>query len=232
MSTRPAAKTRAILLDVDGTLVDSNESHARAWVEAFEEAGVDVPFDQVRRAIGMGGDKLMPAVSGISEESPQGRQISTRRGEIFRSKYLPSLTALPGSRALAMELKRRGFTLVAASSASRDELSKLLRIAGVDDLLEGRTSSDDADESKPAPDIIEAALQRAHATPQEAVLIGDTPYDVEAGERAGVPTIGFRSGGWNDEGLRGAIAIYDGPADLLTHLHASPVAQTDTGAHR
>ncbi len=209
---------KAVLFDIDGTLVDSNDAHAQAWVDAFAEAGVTVDPVKVRRCIGMGGDKLMPAVSGLSEDSPQGKQISKRRGEIFPTKYLPEVKPFPGGAALVKSVKDRGLTAVAASSAKADELRALLKVAGVDDLLDAATSSDDAEESKPDPDIVQTALQRAHAKPSQAVMIGDTPYDIEAAARAGVATIAFRCGGWDDESLRGAIAIYDGPWDLLAHL--------------
>lgn len=212
------------LFDVDGTLVDSNDAHARAWVDAFAEAGVMVDFTKVRRAIGMGGDKLMPSVSGISEESSLGERISKRRREIFKSKYLPDVQPFRGASDLVATIKARGLTATAASSAKRDELESLLRIAGASALLDERTSSDDAEESKPDPDIVQAALQKAGATAGEAVMIGDTPYDIEASQRAGVAAIAFRCGGWQDADLRGALAIYDGPWDLLARLNESPLA--------
>jgi HAD superfamily hydrolase (TIGR01509 family) len=218
----------AILLDIDGTLVDSNDAHAHAWVAAFAEAGITVDFARVRRCIGMGGDKLMPEVSGMQEESPQGHRISKRRGEIFTSEWLPTLRPFRDVERLAAALKSRGFRLVAASSAKKKELRALLQIAGVDTMLDGATSSDDAEESKPDPDIIEAALTQADATPGEAVMIGDTPYDVAAAARAGVATIAFRCGGWGDKDLTGAIAIYDGAWDLLAALDASPIARRRT----
>jgi HAD superfamily hydrolase (TIGR01509 family) len=214
---------KAGLFDVDGTLVDSNDAHARAWVEAFAEAGIRVSYDEVRRAIGMGGDKLMPAVAGLSEDSPEGKRIAKRRQEIFAQKYLPHIRPLPGASDLVRALKARGYTLVAASSAKKEELQALLKIAGVDGLLDAATSSDDAEESKPDPDIVQAALKRAHAQPDEAIMIGDTPYDVEAARAAGVRVIALRSGGWTDEDLRGADAVYDDPADLLAHLDDSPL---------
>ena len=213
-----------ILLDVDGTLVDSNDAHAQAWVSAFTEAGLNVDFDRVRRCIGMGADKLLPEVANIREDDPLGRHISRRRGEIFRREWLPQLKPQRDAARLLAALKDRGFTLVAASSAKRQELEPLLDIAGGAWLMDEQTSSDDADASKPEPDIIHAALERARAHPSEAVMIGDTPYDVEAAARAGVGTIAFRCGGWSDEPLRGAIAIYDGPWDLLAQLDSSPVA--------
>jgi HAD superfamily hydrolase (TIGR01509 family) len=215
---------RAVLFDIDGTLVDSNDAHAHAWVEAFAEQGITVDFAKVRRSIGMGGDKLMLAVAGISEDSPEGKRISTRRSEIFKTKYLPSLKPFPGARELVAALKSRGFTVVAASSAKKDELRALLAVVGAETLLDAATSSDDAEESKPDPDIIHAALEQARCEAAEAVMIGDTPYDVEAATRAGVRVIAFRCGGWRDEDLRGAIAIYDGPADLLARLDESPLS--------
>ena len=212
-----------MLLDVDGTLVDSNDAHAHAWVSAFAEAGVTVDFTRVRRCIGMGGDKLMPEVSGIADDTPEGQRIAKRRGEIFTSDWLPQLQPLRDSERFVRALKDRGYTLVAASSAKKKELRPLLELAGAAWFLDGATSSDDAEESKPDPDIIEAALKQAKVSAREAVMVGDTPYDIEAARRAGVATIGFRSGGWRDEDLAGAIAIYDGPWDLLAKLDDSPL---------
>jgi HAD superfamily hydrolase (TIGR01549 family) len=212
-----------ILFDVDGTLVDSNDAHAQAWISAFAEAGTTVDPAEVRRCIGMGGDKLMPVVSGIQEDSPEGQQISRRRREIFKTDHLPHLRAFPDADRLVAILKERGFTLVAASSAKRDELRPLLRIANAERLLDDTTSSDDAEESKPDPDIIQAALKKSGAAPQDALMIGDTPYDIAAALRAGVGPIAFRCGGWDDSALRGAIAIYDDPADLLARLDESPL---------
>ncbi len=215
---------RAVLFDIDGTLVDSNDAHAHAWVEAFAEHGITVEYGQVRRRIGMGGDKLMPEVSGLTEDSPIGQRISKRRREIFTAKYLPRLKPFAGASELVAAVKDRGLTAVAASSAKKDELKKLLEIAGASSLMDDATSSDDAEESKPDPDIVHAALKQAKSEPSDAVMVGDTPYDIEAAQRAGVRVIAFRSGGWRDEDLAGAEAVYDGPADLLARLDESPLA--------
>jgi HAD superfamily hydrolase (TIGR01509 family) len=215
---------KAVLFDVDGTLVDSNDAHADAWVTAFRDHGVNVDWLKVRRSIGMGGDKLMPAVSGISEESPQGAAIANERGRIFKRDFLPHIKPFRNAARLVAAVRERGYTAVAASSAPKDELTPLLKIAGAESLIDAKTSSDDAEESKPEPDIIIAALGRAEASAGEAIMIGDTPYDVEAARRAGVKVIGFRSGGWSDGDLDGAIAIYDGPWDLLAKLDDSPLA--------
>jgi HAD superfamily hydrolase (TIGR01509 family) len=213
----------AVLFDVDGTLVDSNDAHARAWVDAFAEHGIQIDFALARRCIGMGGDKLMVEVSGVTKESPRGAAISERRVEIFAERYLPQLQPFKDAARLVATLRTRGHTTVAASSATRDELEPLLAVAGVTAFMEASTSSDDAEESKPDPDIIQAALKKAGAAPAAAVMIGDTPYDVEASLRAGVAVIAFRCGGWSDADLRGAVAIYDGPWDLLAHLEQSPL---------
>ena len=216
---------KAVLFDVDGTLVHSNDAHAHAWVRAFAEHGIDVSFDAVRRAIGMGGDKLMPRVSHLTEDSDEGRQIAELRKEIFRRDCLPRLQPLRQAGELVAAVKALGLTTVAASSAKKDELRPLLEIAGADALMDAMTSSDDAEESKPDPDIIEAALARAGVAASEAIMIGDTPYDIEAARRAGVRTIAFRSGGWDDGDLAGAIAVYDGPWELLQQLDHSPLNQ-------
>jgi len=219
------SKYSTILFDVDGTLVDSNDAHAEAWVQAFAEQGIDVPFSEVRRCIGMGGDKLMPTVAGIEEETPDGEAISRRRGEIFLERFLPSVMPFRGAEALVTVLRSRGFTLVAASSAKKQELKPLLRRAGAETLMDAKTSSDDAEESKPDPDIVHAALARVSARASESVLIGDTPYDAAAARRAGVAFIGFRCGGWGDADLDGALVVYDGPWALLDELDASPLTQ-------
>ena len=215
----------AVILDVDGTLADSNDAHARAWVEAFAEHGIVVPFDRVRRAIGMGGDKLMPAVSGLAEDSPQGERISTRRGEIFKERYLPAIGAFPRTRDLLRRLLDDGFTLAVASSAKEDELGPLLERAGVQDLVRRRTSSDDAANSKPDPDIVRAAMREAGVSDSRAeppaVMIGDTPYDVEAAARAGIPIVALECGGWSRDELRGAAEVYASPSDLLARYDRS-----------
>jgi len=173
----------------------------------------------------MGADKLLPAAAGLDAESPEGKRIAKRRGEIFRARSLPELRALDGSRDLLLRLKARGLRLVVASSAAEEELTPLLRIAGADDLVDRKTSGDDVERSKPDPDIVAAALRHLGSSPDQAVMIGDTPYDVEAARAAGVSCIAFRSGGWSDADLAGAIAIYDGPRALLQELDASPLAR-------
>ncbi len=219
--TAPAV-TKGVLLDVDGTLLDSNDAHALAWVDALEEQGLTVPFEKIRPLIGKGGDKLLAEVAKIDLESPEGEALSKRRRAIFESVYLERLLPFAGTRALLERLRTMGLRLVVATSASGDELTGLLRQAGVIDLIDAEATSSDAERSKPDPDIIHAAIARAKLPPRELVMLGDTPYDVEASRKAGVRVIAFRSGGgWSDADLEGASAIYDGPGELLAELEDS-----------
>ncbi len=215
-------KVRGVLLDVDGTLVDSNEAHANAWVEAMAEAGIDVVFSKVRRLIGMGGDKLLPASCGFEAESPEGKQIIARRQEIFKTRYLPNLKPFPKAEELLARMHRDGLKLVVASSAKADELKPLLRICGGDKYIDANTSSDDAEHSKPDPDIVQAALQQIHLEHTEAIMLGDTPYDIGAAHKAGVRVVALRCGGWSDANFGNALAVYEDPADLLAQYDQSP----------
>lgn len=217
---------RGVILDLDGTLVDSNDAHAQAWVDAFTEAGYDVPFDRVRRLIGMGGDKLMPTAIGVEKESEEGQRLDERRGEVFKARYLPEIRPFPDVAALLQRMKQDGHRIVVASSSKEDDLERLLEIAGVTDLVDEYTSVDDIDESKPAPDAVHAALDKLGTTPAQTIMLGDTPYDIEAAHHAEVPIIALRSGGWDDADLEGAVAVYDDPADLLAQYDTSPLALT------
>src|SRR5580765_7570261 len=194
---------RGVILDVDGTLVDSNDAHAHAWMEALTEAKIPVPFEKVRRLIGMGGDKLLPLVAGLEEDSQKGWHISARRGEIFKQKYMPRLRAFPGAKELLAHMHAQGLRLVVASSAKENELKPLLRICGADAVIEDKTSSDDAENSKPDPDIIQAALKDLSLAGTEVLMLGDTPYDIEAATRTGVATVALCSGGWSKAELAG-----------------------------
>ena len=218
-------KIGAVILDVDGTLVDSNDAHARAWVEALAEHGITVPFEDVRRAIGMGGDKLLPRVAGIRDDSPEGQAVSRRRASIFKRNYLPHIRAFPAARRLLERFIDADLQLAVASSAKEDELEALLQLAGVADLISAQTSSDDAESSKPDPDIVVAAIEQVRVERERIIMLGDTPYDVEAATRAGIRIVALECGGWTARALRGALAVYESPEDLLRHLDESPFAQ-------
>jgi HAD superfamily hydrolase (TIGR01509 family) len=215
---------RAVIFDVDGTLVDSNDQHARAWVDSLAEAGFPVPYEKIRPLIGMGGDKVLPMLTGIKDDDAKGKRIAERREQIFAERYLPQVRAFPGARELLVRLRAEGLRLAVASSSKEDMLKRLLALVGAEDLLETKTSSDDAENSKPDPDIVKAALHRLGEPHDAVVMVGDTPYDIEAAGRAGIQSIAFRSGGWKDPDLRGAAEIYDGPADLVANIDRSMVA--------
>jgi HAD superfamily hydrolase (TIGR01509 family) len=223
----PGGALHTVLLDIDGTLIDSNDAHARAWVDALAAHGYVVPFEQVRPLIGMGGDKLIPELTGLDPESDEAKRIGDTRSRIFLERELPTLRPTPGARELLEHMKSRGLELVVATSARKDEVDALLTQAGVADLIEAASSADDAERSKPDPDIVRAALRKVGRPASHSLMIGDTPYDIDAARGALVPIIALRCGGWDDESLAGAVAIYDHPADLLAHYEESPLG---TGA--
>ncbi|CAN5745273.1 HAD family hydrolase [soil metagenome] len=218
-------RIRAVILDVDGTLIHSNDAHARAYIDAGEELGHKMEFEKVRRLIGMGGDKLLPRAAGLEEDSEEGEKVAERKKQIFKERYLPTLKPTPGARQLLHRLRDDGMKLVVATSAKKDEMGELLEQAEIADLIQDATSASDAEESKPNPDIVEAALEQAGFPVDQVVMIGDTPYDVEAATRAGVRIIAVRTGGWSDEDLGGAIAVYEDPRELLEQFDDSPLGR-------
>jgi phosphoglycolate phosphatase-like HAD superfamily hydrolase len=227
----PGPALRTVLLDIDGTLIDSNDAHARAWVDALRTHGYVIPFEEVRPLIGMGGDKLVPNLTGLDPESDEAERMSEMRSTLFLERELPTLRPTRGARALLEHLTSLDLELVIATSATADEVHALLERAGVADLLPLASSSDDADRSKPDPDIVQAALRLSGSFAASSLMVGDTPYDIEAAARAQVPAIALRCGGWwDDAALRGAIAIYDDPAALLTGQVIARFQRTHSGS--
>jgi HAD superfamily hydrolase (TIGR01509 family) len=219
------------LFDVDGTLIDSNGTHADTWTEALREHGIAIDAVSIRPLIGMGGDKLLLAAANIDEASELGRSITRRKKELFAQR-LRNLHPTHGARSLVQFLLQLNVGLVIATSADDREMNDLLKRAGVDDLIPRRTSKDDAEESKPDPDIVQGAMKRLHARPQTTIMIGDTPYDIEAALRAGIRTIALRCGGyWSDADLVGAVDIFDDPAAFLEHLRHRRQQQPDSPIH-
>jgi HAD superfamily hydrolase (TIGR01509 family) len=208
---------------MDGTLLDSNAAHVHAWVEALREHGREVSEQDIWPWVGMGGDNLLPAAVKISKESPEGKKIAERRGEIFKSRYLEPLKPFPEVRPLLERMRKDGLRLIIATSSPEDEVKKAIEIVGIGDLLEDTTSASDAARSKPDPDVVQAALDRLKLTAGEVLMLGDTPYDIQAAGKIGIGVIAFRCGGFRDEDLKGAIAIYDGAADLLARYDDSPL---------
>jgi HAD superfamily hydrolase (TIGR01549 family) len=189
----PGPALRTVLLDIDGTLIDSNDAHARAWVDALRTHGYVIPFEEVR--------------------------------PLFLKRELPTLRPTKGARALLEHLTAIGLELVVATSSKSSEVQALLEQAGVADLIPLASSAEDGERSKPDPDIVKAALRMSKSLAARSVMVGDTPYDIEASARAKVPSIALRCGGWwNDAALRGATAIYDDPAELLARLEESPIS--------
>jgi HAD superfamily hydrolase (TIGR01549 family) len=220
----PGDALQVVLLDIDGTLIDSNAAHARAWIGALAAHGYVVTFEQIRPLIGMGGDKLLPILVGLDPKSEEVERIAETRTELFRHA-LPTLRATRGARDLLELLRGEGFELVVATSAQEDEVTAILRQAGVAYLIGTTASADDAERSKPDPDIVQAALHKSRRYAFQSIMIGDTPYDIEASAHARVPAIALRCGGWwSDDALRGALAIYDDPADLSLNFATSPLS--------
>ncbi len=215
---------KAVLLDVDGTLLRSNEAHALAWSRALGEFGYDVPPETVRRWIGMGGDKVLRRVDeSLSDDHGPGKAISARRQDIFLHECVATLRPTNGARALLERLGAEKLQRVVATSAKKGELAALLDAAGIADQVDAATTSDDAERSKPDPDIVNEALKKASCAPEEAVYLGDTPYDVAAAHRAGVAAVALTCGGWDRSDLVDAEAVYEDPADLLRGLDTAPL---------
>ncbi len=214
---------KSVFFDIDGTLDDSNDAHAQSWVDAFAEGGLSVPFDRIRPLIGMGADKLMDSLAlGFAADSEQAASAKNRRKAIFLSRYLPQLVAFPGARELVLFVKSAGLTCVVASSASPQELEPLLEIAGVAGLFDHAVSPDEVAASKPDPDVVAAALAWSRTSSADAVMIGDTKYDIEAAHRAGVKCIALRCGGSAPADLEAADAMFDTPLALVTALQQQP----------
>lgn len=220
---------KAIIFDIDGTLLDSVDLHAQAWQEAFRHFGHEIPYSDIRSQIGKGGDQLLPVFLSEEERKARGKEIEEYRGKLFKEKYLPKVKPFPGVRELFEKIKQNGQQVALASSAKGDELKTFEKIANIEDLVEVETSSADAKRSKPHPDIFEAALARLgdQVQKEEVIVVGDSPHDAEGAKRAQLRTVGVRCGGFPEADLRaaGCIAIYDGPEDLLHGYERSPLSK-------
>ena len=218
----------AVIFDIDGTLVDSVDLHAQAWKETFKHFGKGVPYEQVRRQIGKGGDQLLPVFFSTEELESFGEELEEYRSKIFKRDALPRVRAFPSVRELFERIKQNGKRVALASSAKEEEVKVYKKIANIEDLVEEETSADDADKSKPHPDIFVAALQGLGADRDRVTVVGDTPYDAEAARKAGIKyIIGLLSGGFPEAELRaaGMCEIYQDPADLLEHYEESVIGR-------
>jgi HAD superfamily hydrolase (TIGR01509 family) len=219
---------RAAILDVDGTLVDTNYHHALCWYRAFREQGIAPPLWRLHRHVGMGGDKYVAAVAGGAVEERHGDTLRDRWEELF-DEQLGEISALPGAHELVADLKERGLTVVLATSSVASHAHAFLDLLEVRDLADAWTTKDDVDESKPAPDLVEVALEKAGT--RDAVMVGDTPWDCRAATEAGLPTIAVLTGGFSDDELReaGAAAVFESADELRRRLHETPLrGQSET----
>lgn len=213
----------AVIFDVDGTLVDSVDLHARAWQETLAHFGHEVGFPEIRSQIGKGGDQLMPVFMSPAEIKSRGKTVETFRSELFKKNYFSKVKAFPGVRDLFQRLIEDRWKIALASSAKAEDLTTYKKICEITDLLDAETSSDDAEKSKPYPDIFQAAVGQLNVPPQDCWVIGDSPYDAEAATKAGISSVGFLSGGFSPEDLwaAGYRHLYEGPADLLAQYSHS-----------
>jgi HAD superfamily hydrolase (TIGR01509 family) len=231
VQTVPAERRRveAVLLDLDGTLLDSNDQHAKAWVDAFAEAGIETSFESVRELIGVGGAQIAEHIAKVRADDPKNARLCERADEILHERYLSEIQPQPCAFELVAKLRERGFRIAIATSTSAKNLPVLLSILGIEDLVDACTNADDVERAKPAPDVVCAALEKIGARAERAIMIGDTPYDVKAARAAGVAIIALRCGGWNYDALDGAIEIFLDPCDLLRNWMQTPFRSSIEG---
>jgi HAD superfamily hydrolase (TIGR01509 family) len=217
---------KAILFDVDGTLVDSNDLHAAAWVEAFAEFDIVIRHADVHDQIGKGGDNLMPALLDQAVVDQHGEAISDARSRIYKEHHAIKVKPFPDVAALFQRAREDGWKIVLATSGEPEEVEPHIDKLGVRDLVDVVTTATDAEHSKPDPDIFAAALTKVGAEAADAIVVGDSPYDIQAAAKLGLRTIAVRSGGFDDRVLMeaGAVAIYDNPADLFARYADSLLA--------
>ena len=213
------------ILDIDGTLVDTNYHHAVAWYRAFRQSSIDLPVWRIHRHIGMGGDQMVAALTDDRTEHEKGDQIRAAE-KVLYMELIAEVSPMEGSRELIEDLKRRGHSVVLASSAKADEVDHYLDLLHARELTDAWTTSADVEETKPEPDLVRSALDRAGGEAFEAVMIGDTPWDIQAARNAGVPTIAVRTGGFGVDELRqaGAVAIFESVGELLERLGETGLA--------
>ncbi|MFL6619233.1 MAG: HAD family hydrolase [Povalibacter sp.] len=216
---------QAVLFDVDGTLVDSNEFHVAAWTHAFKVAGHPVPAERIRQQIGKGADMLIPSLLPQLTAEEQ-KPIAATHKKVFREQYMPRVVAFPRAAELIDTLHAQGTKVLLASSSDRVEVEHYMELLDVSSSVADIASGDEAERSKPAPDVFASALAKAAPLKaDEVIAVGDTPYDAISAAKCGIRTVAVRSGGFADDLLRsaGAIAIYDSVADLLERLRDSPL---------
>lgn len=223
-----AMQLKALILDIDGTLLDSNWQHVDAWSEAFAKEGYHFDRQVIHDQVGKGGDNLVPTLVPDAPDDVQKR-LEKAEGRIYREKYRDTVRPFPGARDLIVEANKRSQKVVLASSANGPDLDFYVDLLDAKELLSSTTSKDDVEHSKPCPDIFEAALEKLGVGPEEAVVVGDTPFDIAAAAKIGLRTIAVRSGDFTDEQLTGAVEIYDHVAELLANYDNSYLSRSSPG---
>jgi HAD superfamily hydrolase (TIGR01549 family) len=221
-ANRPAVPRRSgvasFIFDIDGTLIDSNELHARAWSDAFREFGRRVPLETIRMHIGKGGDLLVPDVLDARGMREVGKKIRDYRKTRFAEKYLPRVRPFPGISEAFTFLREKGISIVLASSSAPEEVEAYVALLGIEDLIDDTTSAGDAEHSKPSPEIFDVALERITGPKSRTVIVGDTPYDILAAHRAATPVAAVRCGGFPEETLEKAEWLFDDVPSLVRRL--------------
>ncbi len=217
---------RAVIFDLDGTVVDSNDLHAEAWDETFRHYGKQFPYQDLRRQIGKGGDQYLPVFLSPREIQEIGPEVEKFRSDLFKRKYLERVKPFPRVKELFQRIRDDGKRIALASSGNEAEVTHYAELAKLGGLFETQTTKSDVDHSKPAPDVFLAALRLLGTGADETIVIGDTPYDIQAAKKAQMQTIGVLCGGFPEDELRayGAVAIFRDPADLLERYERSPIA--------
>src|SRR5579875_2456640 len=212
-----------LLTDIDGTLVDSNALHAEAWRRAFEHFGIQIGMDEAWRQIGKGADQLIPTFVPEPERERLEKPLKEVRKEIFHRDYMPRIVPFAKAHDLLVRIRDAGIRIVLATSSNPEDLAPYGKLLGMDDLVDAASSSGDAKSSKPAPDIFAAALKKSGKQPDQAIALGDTPWDAQAAGKLGIPVIGLTCGGWKRNDLRdaGCAEVWQDPADLLLHFSES-----------
>jgi HAD superfamily hydrolase (TIGR01509 family) len=217
---------KVLLSDIDGTLVDSNCLHAESWRRTFEHFGIEVGLDEAWRQIGKGGDQLIPVFATPHDRKHLEESIKQYRSELMKREYMPRMVAFAKARELLVRVKKAEMRIVLATSAKADDLAFYKRLVGMEDLVDDEATSSDAQESKPEPDIFVAALTKAGSEAEDAIALGDTPYDAEAAGKLGIPTIGVTCGGWKRQDLlsAGCIEVFRDPEHLVSEFDRSALA--------
>lgn len=209
---------KALIFDIDGTLVDSNDVHAHAWQEAFEHFGKRFDYALIRSQMGKGGDLLVPDMLSAREIRSFGDELKAFRKELFSKTYMEQIKPFPGIREAFERLKAHGIELALGSSGEPHEVKHYIELLGIGDLIEASTSKKDAQFSKPSPEIFEAAIEQLKASDDKIAAVGDTPYDILAAHRAKIPVFAVLSGGFDREQLHKAEIIFDDVPELVTRV--------------